>query len=823
MTPLNLLEPIRKDLAYSVRCWRRQPGFVAVAILTLALGIGANTAIFSVVHAVLLRPLPYQHPERLVAVWNRWDGRPTAPLSEPEYLDYSEQSQSMTLAGSSTGAVNVGATGGDPERVTSASVTVNALDVLGVGPTLGRGFRTEDGEIGGPRVAILSDRFWRRRFAAERGAVGRMVSIDGLPAEIVGVMPRGVALPIELGAAVPVDVIVPLVLDRAAPRNRRGGHYLQAFARLHDGEDAAAASAEMDRIIAQLIRTHPDEHDQGHFGVVVRSLPEDRVGDSRPVLAVLVSAVGLVLVLTCANVANLLLARGEARRRELAVRTALGADRFRIIRQLLTESCVLSLAGATAGLAVARLCLQVVVRNGTGALPRLEDAQLSLPVLLFTATLAIATAVLFGLVPALQVSRAGSREILNENGRSHSGRTRLRHALVVGQVVAASVILVVAGLLIKSFVRLTHVPSGIDSEHVLTLRVTLPASRYPERSNITGFFGQLLSRVRALPGVKTAGASSGLPLAVQSGDWNFDIEGRPRIGTRSPGAADWHVVTPGYFEALGIPLRRGRLPAESDVSAAPPVVFINETTARTLFKDEDPIGRRIRLGRSTGAEQPWRTIAGVVGDVRHRGLAMPPMPEMFIPYEQFLHFSAGAQARAMSLVIKADRDPAPMVSVVRGTLAAVDPEVPAAQVRDMTQVLAASVADRRLNVLMIGAFGVLALVLATIGLYGVMAYSVTERTREMGVRIAIGATPASVLVLIVGQGLRLVGIGVAVGLVFALIMSGSLATLLYDVGPRDVSIFAIAFALLLITGAIASYLPARRATRVDPVVALRTE
>jgi putative ABC transport system permease protein len=372
-------------------------------------------------------------------------------------------------------------------------------------------------------------------------------------------------------------------------------------------------------------------------------------------------------------------------------------------------------------------------------------------------------------------------------------------------------------------VRLTRVPSGLDAANVLTMRISLPAARYPERTEIVSFYSRFTERVAALPGVRDAGAGSGLPLAVSSGDWSFDIEGRPRINTRRPGAADWYVVTPGYFEALNIQLVRGRLPAESDAEQAPPVVLVNEATARALFPSTDPIGKRVRLSQTTGAEQPWRTIVGVVGDVRQRGLDTAPRTEIYIPYRQFLHFSAGGQVRAMSLVIKADVAPESLVGAVRAELRAIDPEVPAAQVRTMDDVIAASVTDRRLNTLLIGTFGGLALALAAIGLYGVMAYSVTQRTREMGVRIAVGASRASVLALVVGQAVRLVAAGIVLGTAVALAAAETLASLLFDVEPRDPAILALAPVVLLAAGVLASYLPARRATRVDPVTALRAE
>ena len=825
--PREHLNQFRQDVTYALRGMRRNVGFVTVAVITLALGIGANTAIFSVVDAVLLRPLPYGESERLVAVWNRWDGSPSASLSDPEFLDYSEQSRTMRFAAMATSSVNVSGTSGDAERVSAAAVTVPALDVLRVPLALGRIFRPEEAMPDSPTVAILSNGLWRRMFAADPGIVGRPVSLNGQPVEIVGVLPPDFYLPFEMAAASRAEILTPLAMDPAAPRNRRGGHYLLSFARLEDGATVAAASAEMDAIVGRLAREYPDEHDQGNFGVSVRPLRSDLLGDMSTPLLILTGAVGLVLLLACANVANLMLVRGESRRAELAVRTALGASRFRMIRQLLTESCVLALTGALAGLVVAHYCQQLIVAFAGSSMPLVRSAELNQTVLVYAALLGIATGVLFGVIPALQVSRGGAQDMsgaLKAGSRGTIlGRTRARRALVVCQVSLAMVLVVGAGLMIKSFALLMAAPSGFDPDRVLSMRMSLPQSRYPGRPEVAGYFKRLTEQVQTLPGVHAAGAGSGLPLAVRSGDWGFDIEGRPRNGTRFPAAADWYVVTPGYFEALGIPLRRGRLPASSDSADAAHVIFINETTARTFFASEDPVGKRVRFSRSRGDEQPWRTIAGIVGDVRHRGLDTPAFPEVFFPYEQFQHFSRGVQARAMSLVVKSEGDPLSMVSAVRAELRRIDPEVPASQVRDMWNVRSVSVADRRLMVVLMGAFGALALVLAAVGLYGVVSYSVAQRTREMGVRMAIGASRASVLGLVVSDGLRLVAVGAGLGLIASLVLTRSMATLLYAVGPRDVSMFIVATVTLLVTGLVASYVPARRATRIDPVSALRAE
>ena len=822
--PREHLEQLWQDARYALRAIRRNPAFAAVAIVTLALGIGANAAIFSVVQAVLLRPLPYHEPDRLMAVWNRWDGTAAAGLSDPEYLDYAERSRTLVMAAAAGGAANVGGMGGDPERVATALITANALDVLGVAPALGRGFRAEDARPNAPPVAIVSHGFWQRRFGGDPSIVGRSISVNAAASQIVGVMPPHVPMPTELASVNPVELYVPLTMDPGAPRNRRGGHYLRAFARLSPGATPASASAEMDTVIAGLIRTYPDEHDQGNFGIVLRPLREDLLGDVRPVLLILAGAAALVLLVACTNVANLMLARGTARERELAVRTALGASRFRLMRQVLTESWLLAILGAAAGLLVAFWAQRPVLAFGMTALPRLDQLAIDSTVLAFSGALALGSGLLLGLVPALQGSRAPN-DLLQDGSRGSTAgrRAALRRALVVCQVGVAVLLLCAAGLLIKSYARLTSVPAGLDPAAVLTMRITLPQARYPGRPDINVYFSRLVEEVQRLPGVRMAGAGSGLPLALASGDWSFDIEGRPRNGTRFPGAADWYVVTAGYFEALGVPLVRGRLPRASDDWEAAPVVFINEATARALFADEDPVGRRIRLSQSSGAEQPWRTIAGIVGDVRFRGLDTAPRPEMFIPHEQFVHFSATAQARAMTLVVKAGGDPMLLVPSIRGVMSGLDPEVPPAQIRDMESVMTRSVADRRLNVLLIGAFGVLALVLAAVGLYGLVAYSVAQRTRELGVRLALGASRTSVLRLVVSEGARLVLVGSALGVAAALALSAPLSTLLFDVHPRDVAVLATAPALLLLVGMAASYIPARRATRVDPVVALRAE
>jgi putative ABC transport system permease protein len=813
-----------QDVRYALRGMRANPAFVFVAILTLALGIGANTAIFSVAYAVLLRPLPYAAPQGLVSVSNSWDGRPAAPLSDQEYMDYAEQSRTLAIAAAAGGATNISDGRGNVERTFGAYVTSNTFDVLGVRPALGRGFRPDDERPAAAPVVILSQDLWQRRFNSDPAIVGKTIAVDGQVCDIVGVMPAGLLLPLEFGAENRVQIVAPITFDRAAARVQRGGHYLLGFGRLAPGASLDAARGEMHTIIEGLIRQYPDQHTQGNFAIAVAPLRESLLGNARPVLLILGGAVGLVLLIACANVANLMLARGAARRRELAVRTALGASRFRLVRQMLTEAWLLSAAGAAAGLAVAAWCQQLVTSFAPRALPRVADTALNTPVLLCAAGLAVAAGLFFGLIPALQVSRTRPVDPLKEGARgSAESRGMVRRVLIVAQVAIAVTLLIGAGLLIKSFAKLMSVPSGFNPDHVLTLRISLPGARYPGRPEVTAYFERLLQRSRSLPGVQSAGAANGLPLAVSTGDWNFNVEGRPLNGKRSSGAADWYAVTPGYFETLQIRILRGRAPSPSDGPDATPVLFINETTAKTLFPGEDPIGKRVQFSRSRGFEQPWRTIAGIVADVRQRGLETPPRPEAYFPHAQFQHFSPNAQARSMVVALKTATDPALLTGAVSDIARQLDPEVPAAQVRDMNWIVATSVRDRRLNVLLIGAFGALALVLASVGLYGVMAFQVAQRTREMGVRLALGATRAGVLSMVVGQGMRLVAIGLILGGIAAAALSGSIGTLLFEVSPHDLSIFTAVPVVLLAAGLLACYIPARRATRVDPVIALRAD
>jgi putative ABC transport system permease protein len=814
------LSSLLRDTGYALRVIRRRPGFASVVVLTLALGMGANTAIFSVVHAVLLRPLPYADEDRLVHVWNTWTGQARARLSDPEYLDYAERTHTLDLAALATSAVNL-SDAVEPERLLAVYATPNVFTVLGVKPLIGRGCEPRDIADRKGRIAVITYALWHRRFHDDEGILKRTLLVDSEPHVIIGVLPPGFRMPSDFGAEQQASIVLPLVLDPSAPRNRRGGHYLQAVGRLRPGVSIEAARADMQAVLQPLIREYPGEHDQGNFSIVVEPTRSELVGEARPVLVLLLGAVGVVLLIACANVANLILARGEVRRAELAVRTALGASRYRMVRQIVTETCVLFILGAVAGIAVASWTMRAILAIDQARLPRLDEVAVSVPVVAFALIMGVVSGALFGAIPAVHVSRVPLTECLAARGSTGAGRSRIRSGLVVAQVALSFVLLVGAGLLVKSFVRLQRVPSGLNARNVLTLRLSLPEVRYPGRSEVTAYFTRLLDGIRGLPGVRDAGAASGLPLAIASGDWSFDVEGRPLVGTRHHGAADWYAVTPGYFEALGVRLVSGRLPGRNDATDTEPVIFLNQTAARMVFPAGDAVGRRVRL--SGKVAQPWRRITGIVGDVRHRGLDTMPIPEMYIPHAQFLHFSPGVQARAMTVVVKTHTDPLSLAAAIRGEIRRLDPEVPAAQVRSMEEVVATSVADRRLNLSLIGAFAALALLLAMVGVYGVMAYHVSEQRREIGVRLALGATASEVRAGVVGRGMRMVLMGIAIGIAVAYVASGAVVQLLFEVEPTDLTIFAAVPVLLVTAGMLACYLPARRVSRLDPAITLRAE
>jgi len=820
------MDTLLQDLRYGARSLGRSPAFTAVAVLALALGIGANSAVFSMVDGVLLRPLPYGNADRAVMLWSTWPGYDRTWLSEPEVVDYRSQRQVFDIvAPFSLGSATL--TGdGEPERVRAASLSAEVLPALGVTPTLGRNFTAAEDlpdSLAG-RVALLSHALWRRRYAGDPSVVGRAIQVGLRSFTVVGVLPDEFRLPNDF-VGEPVQLYSPIGLDPNPDPDSRGNHGLYAVARLAPGVTPERARAAMSAFVSDMKRRHDAYGPE--FDLRVVSARDQVSGDVRPALLVMLGAVALVLLVACANVANLLLARAEARHRELAIRSALGAGRTRIVRQLLAESLLLATAGAALGLALAAAGLRALIAFSPPNVPRLDAIGMDGRVVAFTAAIAVLTSLVFGLVPALQASGTTTQEMLNEGGRGASAgvrRQRVRRTLVVTEVALAMVLVVGAGLLIKSFARLMGIDAGVRPERVLTMELSLPGAKYAQPRS-RAFFEQLRQRVAALPGVTSAGFVRELPFANEIGDWSFRIVGR---GADRPdeafGAADWQVATPGYFEAMGVALRGGRYLEDADATRAAPVVVISEKMASTFWPNQDPVGQQIRLGGTgPGPDTLPRTVVGVVADVRHKGLDAETKTQMYLPHTQFPSTDSNFAINRMSLVVRARTDPLMLAPAVRREIRALDPEIPVSRVRSMEQVLSASASVRELNVMLLSVFAAVALTLAALGIYGVMAYTVTQRTKEIGVRMALGASAVEVQRLVLRQGLLLAGIGVLLGALGAVALGRVLTSLLFGVSATDPAIYAAVTAVLAAVALLATYVPARRATRVSPMVALRYE
>lgn len=815
--PREHLAQLRQDIVYALRMMRRTPAFTAIAILTLATGIGASTALWSIVDAVLLRPLPYAHAESLAVMWNHWADNSQAGLSNPELFDARERLRSFEVAAFTKGSANLTG-GGEPERLVATHLTANGLSVLGVRPVVGRDFRAEEELAGNGRVVLLTHGLWQRRFGGSRAVLGQTLTLNGEPHSVIGVLPAGFEVPNEFGALQRSAVVLPITLDPAAPRHERGSHYLSTLARLRPGRSLTAAQAELDLLTRAFDREYPGEYNAG-YRASLTPIRTEIVGPVRRPLLILFGAVLLLLLIACANVANLLLARGAARAKEIAVRQATGASPARLVRQVLTESLVLALAAAVVGIGLARAILALAAAAAPN-LPRLDEAGLDLAVLAFAAGLAALTALAFGSLPALQLAgRDTAPHLHGDRGGSRTAlRQGVRAALVTAQIALALVLLVGAGLLIQSFARLRQVPGGFNPDRVLTVLLSVPSSGYPEREPVVRLFERLLDGLRASPGVVGAGAVAGLPLQSGLGDWDFYLEGEIPGPHGSNRPADWQVVTPGYFETLGIRRVRGRSFSPADRADAPAVAMINETLARTIFAGRDPVGRQIRM---SGEGQAWRTIVGVVADVRQDALDAPPMPEIYMPHAQFLSFRPGMIMRTLTVVVRASGDAAALTNTVRQQVRALDPGLPISTVTTMDEVVARSLAEPRLHSLLLGFFAAVALVLAVVGTYGVLAYQVTERTREIGLRQALGAKAGDIQKMVLRQGMGPALAGVAVGLGGALLLTRLLATQLFEVAPLDPTTFAATSAILLAAALLACFLPARRATGVEPSTALR--
>jgi putative ABC transport system permease protein len=808
-----------QDLRYAARTLAKAPGFTLVALVTLALGIGANTAIFSIVNAVLLRPLPYHEPDRVVLLWSHWTNWTKTWVSEPELADY-QQARSLehVAAFSSTSFNLTGGAGSEPLRVLAAQVQAPVFDALGARPLLGRVFTADEDRPGRERVVMLVEGLWRSRFGSDPSIVGRSIELDAASYTVVGVLPASLRLPLDYANRAFTQIWVPLALGPVDPQER-GNHGLNALGRLKPGVTLAQAQAEIDTITRGFLQQYPDNYDD-KFGLTLVPAPVEVFGDIRPALTILLLAVGAVLLIACANVANLMLARSEARQKEIAVRVALGAGRRRIVRQLLTESMMLSVVGGGAGVALAYALIQGLVALDPLKIPRVQEIALDARVLAFTAAIALVTGLLFGIVPALQSSRTDLQSVLKEGGRdSRVGAGWLRRVLVASEIAASVVLVAAAMLLARSFARLLDVDAGFNAAQVLTLRTSLPNATYTDSASMVRAYADLGRRLRESPGVQAAGAVTGLPLATTRGDWGIRIEGRP-MDPREGLAADWQVVTPGYFEALGTPLRAGRTFTDADTATTLPVIVVNQTMAKKFWPGADAIGRRLTMG----SNDRWITVVGVVADIHHRGLDMEPRPEMYRPHTQFRYGGPDAPAvPTMTWAVRTVDDPRAATSYARAAVRAVDARLGISDIATMDEVVADSTSDRRLNMLLFVLLGTLALALATVGVYGVVAYSVSQRTHEIGVRMAIGARPNDVVRLMIQEGGRLAIAGVVAGSVVALAAARLIRGLLFGVSATDPLTFAAVAAGLLAVALLASYIPARRATRVDPMIALRGE
>jgi putative ABC transport system permease protein len=797
------MDSLRQDLRYGIRLLMKRPGFTVIAIITLALGIGANTAIFSVVNAVLLRPLPYPEPERLVTLRSN--------QSLPDLDDIKSQSQAFEYFGGAVMQAQDYTGAAEPLQVQAALVNADLFKALGVQAAMGRTISDEEDRYGGEPVVVLSDAFWQQQFGADPDIIGKTIPLSGITYTIIGVMPSNFVMPRETP-----DVWAAVRVVNAVAAQFRGVHFLRTYFRLKPGVSMAQAYSDMENIDGWLQKQYPEENTNRRTELI--PLHERVVGSTRSMLLILFGAVGLVLLIACANFANLLLARAAARQQEIVIRTALGAGRGRLVRQMITESVLLALAGGAGGLVLAMWGIDLLIALKPANLPRLSAVSIDLSVLAFTVGVSVLTGIVFGLAPALAATRLNMNESLKDGGRSSTegrARQRLRSLLVISEIAIALVLLICAGLLIKCFWLLRSVETGFRTENILSMRVELPESRYKEIPKQTIFREDLLARLNSLPGAQ-AGIISELPLSGDQLTHNFIIEGRPPI---SPGAEPelmTRSVGGDYFRTMGIPLLQGRDFSAQDRSGAPMVGLVNESFAREYFPDESPIGARISWAR--GPRQ-WMTIIGVVGDVKHFGLDAPEQPAFYSSYAQLNQ----PWKRWMYLAVRSNADPAMLASEVKNQIWAIDKLIPVTRVQTMTEVLAASIAGRQFNMTLMGIFAGVALVLSAVGLYGVISYSVTQRTHEIGIRMALGAQGSDVLKMILRQGAMLAVTGVAIGLAAAFVATRVMASLLYGVSATDPLTFAVISLILAGVAVGACFVPARRATKVDPMVALRYE
>ena len=804
----KVMDSLFKDIRYALRGLLKRPGFTVIALVALALGIGANTAIFSLVNAVVLRPLPFPEPDQLVWVYgNIRNGGNRASVSPLDFLDYRSQNKTFEqFAASGTQPMPKNLTGsGEPERLMASAVTGNYFDTFKVSPALGRGFSLENEKTGQDQVTVLSHAFWQKRFGGDPEILNKTIVLDSKPYQVIGVMPAGLSLPQA------ADLWVPMTFDVDPDMKQRKAHFLRPIGRLKPGVTLLQAQTDTDSIAAQLAEQFPDSNTGWNLRLL--SLREQLVGGTRTTLFVLFGAVGFVLLIACANVANLLLVRAAARQKEIAMRSALGASRMRIVRQMLTESLLLSIIGGALGALLAVWGVQLLVSLSADSLPPTVNVNIDTTVLLFTLLISLVTGVLFGLVPAFRTAKVDLIDSLKDGARGSEGtlRNRTRSLLVVFESAVAVILLIGAGLLVRSLIALQRVDPGFDANNVLTLRVDLPPTKYQGEGRVGNFFEQLETRVGSLPGVQSVGLITELPLSGQLNDLPFTVEGRPPVTVDQAFDADSRVVNANYFNALHIPLLRGRNFTEQEVRQGDKVIIVSQQLVDIVFPNEEPLGKRLVSEMSKEAFE----IIGVVGDIRHRSLARQPFPAMYFPTR-----NSGGR---MNLVIRTQGDPLSIVGAVRKEVQALDPDQPIASVRKMSDWVDSSVAEPRYRTTLLGLFAALAMILAATGIYGVMSYSVAQRTHEIGVRMALGARQLDVLKLVVRQGMLLTLVGVALGLLGAFALTRVMQSLLFEVTAKDPFTFGVVAALLIAVAFIACFIPARRATKVNPLVALRYE
>jgi putative ABC transport system permease protein len=794
----------------------KNPGFAAIAILTLALGIGANSAIFSIVHAVLLRPLPYPHSDRLVVVWEKGDDGLQTNTSYATYVDWRARSRSfdeLTLAsywiGTLTGS-------GQPEQLPALRVSSNFFRTLGVRPALGRDFLAEEDTPSTSNVVILTDGLWRRRFSADPGIIGKSITLNGTSYAVVGVLPRDFQPIVSQGLRnIDAELYRVLGYDASLPWACRTCHHLVAIGRLRPDVSISRAGVEMDTISQNLWTEHPTEYSTS--GVIITPLVEQIVGPVRSALLVLMGAVGLVLLIACANLVNMLLARASQRRREIAIREALGAARSRIVRQLLTESLLLALGGAGLGFLIAMWTPGLLSAVAPGTVPRLAEVKPDVPVFLFTLTIALATAFVAGMAPALRLSHEDLQKNLTETGRSTSGGagSRLREVLVIAEVALTLTLLVGTGLLLRSLERLLGVNPGFDPQNVLTMQVSVSGTHYKDDANVRRFYDDLIGRVSALPGVQSVGMTSEVPLTGNRDMYGFHAEGKIQDNPEKDPSAERYAISQDYLKVMQIPLLRGRTFSAADINGAPQVVLVNETAAKMFWSHDDPIGKRVKLG---GMDHPWWTIIGVVGDIHHDKLDVPANMQVYVPHGQWPYTDS-----TMSLTIRTAKPSATLASAVRDAVWAIDKDQPVSHVAWLSDLVGTSGETRRFTLMLLGVFAAVAMTLCILGIYGVVSYAVSLRTREMGIRMALGALPADVGWLVVHQGILGAVMGIAAGIFVSLAVTRLIATLLFGVTPTDPLTLVASTLLMLGVATVACYIPARRAMRVDPMVALRYE